>query len=177
MLSKNRETKQFSWEDLGNIQIGRPNLGNNVPVEIFRLYLYSIRDVLVKKYGVENASDFFRDAGKLAGIHFCKKYLNVKSDFDVFISDLRKIFFDLKMGDVRIESVDLENFNILLTIAEDLDCSGLPITEEEICDYEEGFLAGVFREYMKKEFIVREIDCWANGGRICRFRIKYKTES
>lgn len=177
MLSKDREKKLFSWEDLGNIQIGRPNLGNIVPVEIFRLYLYSIRDVLVKKYGVENASVFFREAGERAGIHFCKKYLNVKADLNAFISDLHNIFLGLKMGDVRVESVNLKDFKILLTIAEDLDCSGLPNTSEEICDYEEGFLAGVLREYMGREFYVREIDCWANGGRVCRFEIKYKTES
>lgn len=174
MLSKDRETKLFSWEDLGNIKIGRPNLGNVVPVEIFRLYLYSIRDVLVKKYGIENASDFFREAGELAGSQFCKKYLNVKTDLDNFISDLHKTFLDLKMGEIRVESVNFENFKIIITIAEDLDCSGLPNNNEEICDYEEGFLAGVFREYLGRKFYVREIDCWANGGRICRFEIKYK---
>jgi len=174
MLNKNRETKSFSWEDLGNIQLGRPNLGNNVPADIYRLFLYTMRDVLVKKFGIEKASDLFREAGKIAGVHFCKKYLNIAADLDSFVSELHKIFFDLKMGDIRIESVNLENFNILLTIAEDLDCSGLPITDEEVCDYEEGFLSGVFREYMKREFDVKEIDCWANGGRVCRFEIKYK---
>lgn len=174
MLNKNRETKLFSWEDLGSIQSGRPNLGQNVPVEIYRLFLYTMKDTLVKTAGIEKATELFRAAGKLAGIHFCKKYLNKNAELDVFISDLRRIFLELKIGDVRVESADLENFKIILTIAEDLDCSGLPVSEEEVCDYDEGFLAGVFLEYMDKEFEVREIDCWASGGRVCRFEIKYK---
>lgn len=174
MLNKNRETKPFSWEDLGNVQLGRPNLGHNVSVKIYRLFLYTIKDTLVKTFGVEKTTELFRAAGKLAGIHFCKKYLNKNADMDTFMSDFHKIFMELKMGDIRIESVDLENFGIVLTIAEDLDCSGLPVSHEEVCDYEEGFLSGVFQEYLDKEFDVKEIDCWASGGRVCRFEIKYK---
>jgi hypothetical protein len=174
VLNKKREKKEFSWEDLGNIQLGRPNLGQNVPVEVYRLFLYTIKDTLVKTAGVEKATELFRAAGKLAGIHFCKKYLSKNSYLDAFISDFRKMFLELKIGDLRVESVEFENFKIILTIAEDLDCSGLPVSEEEVCDYEEGFLAGVFQEYMDKEFEVREVDCWASGGRVCRFEIKYK---
>lgn len=174
MLNKDRETKHFSWEDLGNIQVGRPNLGGVVPVDVYRLFLYTMKDTLVKKFGIEDAVSLFRDAGKLAGIHFCKKYLNKNADFNAFISDFQKSFSDLKMGDLRVESVNFENFRILLTIAEDLDCSGLPVTNEEVCDYDEGFLSGVFQEYMDKEFNVREIDCWASGDRVCRFEIKYQ---
>jgi predicted hydrocarbon binding protein len=174
MLSKDRETKRFSWEDLGNIEVGRPNLGQYLPVQVYRLLLYTMKDVLIKKFGVEKAVEIFREAGKLAGVHFCKKYLNKNSVLEEFLSDFHKVFIDLKIGDIRVESINNEKFKILLTISEDLDCSGLSVTNEEVCDYDEGFLAGVFQEYTGKEFIVKEIDCWANGGRVCRFEIKYK---
>ena len=63
-----------------------------------------------------------------------------------------------------------ESGEIVLTVGEDLDCSGLPVTGEEVCTYDEGFLAGILEAYTGSEYHVREIDCWANGNRTCRFR-------
>jgi len=54
----------------------------------------------------------------------------------------------------------------------DLDCSGLPVSGETVCDYDEGFIAGIMHTYYGREFVAREIDCWASGGRICRFEVK-----
>lgn len=68
-----------------------------------------------------------------------------------------------------MESFDETTGDIVLTVAEDLDCSGLPITNESVCYYDEGFIAGVLEAYTGKKYNVREIDCWANGDRVCRF--------
>ncbi len=57
----------------------------------------------------------------------------------------------------------------VLTVSEDLDCSGLPVSGETVCDYDEGFIAGILNEYTQIEFDVKEVDCWASGGRVCRF--------
>jgi hypothetical protein len=59
-----------------------------------------------------------------------------------------------------------------LTVAEDLDCSGLPFTDEVVCHYDEGFIAGVLEAYTGKPFEAKEIDCWASGDRVCRFDVK-----
>ncbi|MEG0016657.1 MAG: 4-vinyl reductase, partial [Gordonibacter sp.] len=40
---------------------------------------------------------------------------------------------------------------------------------EVVCTYDEGFLAGILNVYSGKTYRVREIDCWANGARVCRF--------
>ena len=53
-----------------------------------------------------------------------------------------------------------------------MDCSGLPLSEETICDYDEGFIAGVLKAYTGKDFFVKEVDCWATGDRVCRFAVK-----
>ena len=58
-----------------------------------------------------------------------------------------------------------------LTVSEDLDCSGLPIYGETVCNYDEGFIAGIFYVYTGKEFNVKEIDCWSTGDRTCRFTV------
>jgi hypothetical protein len=57
-------------------------------------------------------------------------------------------------------------------VSEDLDCSGLPVTDETVCDYDEGFLMGILKEYSGKDYSVKEIDCWSSGDRVCRFEIK-----
>ena len=48
---------------------------------------------------------------------------------------------------MRVESADIEKLTFTLTVAEDLDCSGLPVCDEQICTYEEGFLSGVLSEH------------------------------
>ena len=34
----------FNWDFIGDIQKGRPNLGNSVSIEAYRLFLYTMRD-------------------------------------------------------------------------------------------------------------------------------------
>lgn len=58
------------------------------------------------------------------------------------------------------------------TIEEDPDCSGLPASGETVCDYEEGFIAGILNTYTGETFDVKEIDCRASGGRVCGFHAK-----
>lgn len=44
---------------------------------------------------------------------------------------------------------------------------GLRLTDNTVCDYDEGFFSGVLGEYLHKEFSVKEIDCWSTGDRTC----------
>jgi uncharacterized protein len=46
------------------------------------------------------------------------------------------------IGILRIEKADMEHMEFTVTVAEDLDCSGLPFTDEVLCKYDEGFIAG-----------------------------------
>jgi predicted hydrocarbon binding protein len=68
-----------------------------------------------------------------------------------------------------MEAFDPDTGNMVLTVGQDLDCSGLPITNETVCNYDEGFIAGILNAYTGKNYKVSEIDCWANGDRVCRF--------
>ncbi|WP_313182470.1 4-vinyl reductase [Lacrimispora sp.] len=74
-----------------------------------------------------------------------------------------------KIGILRIEKFDPRTGDVVLTVGEDLDCSGLPVTGDQVCNYDEGFLSGVLKEYTGKDYLVKEVDCWASGARICRF--------
>ena len=72
------------------------------------------------------------------------------------------------MNILRIEQADLGKMAFTLTLAEDLDCSGLPAGDETVCTYDEGFLSG----YTGKNFSTKEVDCWCSGDRVCRFEAK-----
>ncbi len=162
----------FSWEKLGNIKEGREDLGEDMPVVVYRLLEYTMNHILTEEFGAERANELFRKSGFLAGQEFAKNLLDLTLPLEQFVAQLQKILRDLKIGILRIEEIQDNADQIILTVAQDLDCSGLPPTNEVVCNYDEGFLAGVLETYTKKQYLVREIDCWASGARVCRFRCK-----
>ena len=155
-LLDDRQHLNFKWDKLGNIALGRPNLGEEVPVAVYRLFEYSMGDVLAHELGAERAEELTRRAGVKAGREFARNVLNLNLDKKEFLAQLTQKL--------------LEAGIFTLTIGEDLDCSGLPPTGELVCNYDEGLLEGIFGEYTKADFHVREVDCWATGAKTCRFR-------
>lgn len=163
---------RFTWEGLGDLRVGRETLGTDMPVLVYRLFQYTLKDILSREYGEETAALLFKAAGHLAGTHFAEQALDLSGDFDFFITNLQRTLREMKIGILRIESANLDALSFTLTVSEDLDCSGLPVTDETVCDYDEGFIAGILEAYSGKTFDVREIDCWASGDRTCRFKAK-----
>jgi predicted hydrocarbon binding protein len=162
----------FSWEKLGDIKTGRGDLGEDMPVLVYRLMQYTMLDVLAKEFGEEKANDYIREAGHLAGSEFAQNVLDLSVDFNKFVADLQKNLQAFKIGILRIEDFNEATSEITLSVGQDLDCSGLPVTDETVCDYDEGFISGILGAYTKKNYKVKEVDCWANGDRVCRFNCK-----
>lgn len=50
---------QFSWNLLGDLQAGRPNLGPTTRLEVYRLMLFSFRDVMEQSLGTEETDRIF----------------------------------------------------------------------------------------------------------------------
>lgn len=167
-----KDTYTFNWKDLGDIVEGRPNLGGETSVAVYRLMQFTFKDVITKELGKQKALELFVKAGELAGKEFCRNVLDTSMPFDEFISDLKEKLVTLKIGILRMEESDKKALHFTLTVAEDLDCSGLPIFGETVCDYDEGFIAGIFEEFTGKKFTAKEVDCWATGDRTCRFHVK-----
>lgn len=162
---------KFSWQGLGDIKKGRENLGDGMPVLVYRLLEYSMLDVLVEELGREKADEMFVKSGYKVGKAIVENVLDNTKPLDEFIANLQKFMKDNKIGILRIESFDEEKMEFYLTVGEDLDCSGLPSTDETVCRYDEGFIQGIMEGYLKgRKFSVKEIDCWANGDRVCRFK-------
>jgi predicted hydrocarbon binding protein len=161
---------KFRWENLGDIKGGRGDLGEEMPVLVYRLMQFTMLDILTQEYGMEQANELWRKCGFLAGTEFAKNVLDLTVDFDTFVANLQKALEDLKIGILRMEAFNEKSGNLMLTVGQDLDCSGLPMTNETVCFYDEGFIAGILEAYTGQKYDVREIDCWANGDRVCRFQ-------
>lgn len=170
-MEKTDRKYEFFWGLIGNLEEGRPNLGATTRVEVYRLMQFTFRDVLERKYGTEVADELFYEAGKIAGEEFYKKFLQEAENLSDFIKLLQEKMKEFSIGILRIEEADADANNIILTVGEDLDCSGLPELDYEVCKYDEGFIAGIVESFTGKPYNVREIDCWCTGDRTCRFSV------
>ena len=148
----------------------RGNLGEELPVLVYRLLEYSLKEELIRRYVKDEQVEVFRSAGRMAGEYFTKNMLNLDQPMDQFVNELQNKMKELKIGVLRIEDVDEESGKIILTVAEDADCSGLPVLGETVCNYDEGFIAGILSVYSGKQYTAIEVDCWATGDRVCRFQ-------
>ncbi len=172
MFKEARDELGFAWGMLGDVVRGRPNLGEAVPVTVYRLMQFTLRDVLIKEYGPEAADRLYYQAGRSAGRHFFRNLLTRGTGFNQFVAELQRTLAELRIGILRMEKADLANRHFVLTVAEDLECSGLPACGEHVCVYDEGFINGLFLEFTGEDYEVKEIDCWCSGDRTCRFEVK-----
>lgn len=170
-MGKERKYK-FSWDLIGDIEHGRPNLGNQTRLEVYRLMQFTFRDVIEQHVGAKKTEQIFFEAGKLAGKEFYAHMLTPTNDLHEFIRQLQLTLKELGIGILRVEKADMDNGEITLTISEDLDCSGLPELDFEICTYDEGFIASLLECFSGIEFHVKEVDCWCTADRTCRFSAK-----
>ena len=166
---------RFSWEDtIGvNLDEARPSLGPSLRLEAYRLFQFTLRDVLEARWGTATADDLFREAGIMAGKEFYQRFCSQATTLNELVRMSAQALADLGMGILRIEDANIDTMSFIFTVTEDLDCSGMPDTGDAICVYDEGLLQGILEAFSGKRFNVREVDCWSTGGRVCRFEAKY----
>ena len=160
---------QFSWDLLGDLELGRPNLGQSTRLEVYRLMQFCFRDVLETRYGADETDKIFYQSGFLAGTEFYANLIGPQEDLGDFVKKLQSVLRELGVGILRVEEADMANGRLTLTVSEDLDCSGLPETGNQLCTYDEGFIAAILESFSGRKFAVQEIDCWCTGDRTCRF--------
>lgn len=166
---ENTRKYQFNWDLLGDIELGRPNLGNTTRLEVYRLMQFCFRDVLEQRYGADEADRIFYDSGYLAGREFYQKLIGPQDDINIMVAKLQEVVKEMGIGILRVEEADLDQGRLVLTVSEDLDCSGLPECGDQLCTYDEGFIAAILESFSGSAFKVKEVDCWCTGDRTCRF--------
>ncbi|HWQ10897.1 MAG TPA: hypothetical protein VN436_17370, partial [Holophaga sp.] len=155
MFKESRQSSMFDWSMVGDIGIGRPNLGHTMDVAAYRLMQFTLRDVIIQEFDPATADRIYYKAGELAGTHFFRQLITRKTDFPAFLQELQDLLIALRIGILRIEKADLETMAFTLTVAEDLDCSGLPVCDETICTYDEGFISGLLQAFWGRPFVVK----------------------
>lgn len=132
----------------------RNKLGQNIDLVYMRLFRLALRDT----YGSKLASSLLYEAGRHTAIN------NFKF---VSIDDIVTTLNDLTIGIMKVVCNNGEH--IIFQEEECAVCMGMPTTDEALCSFESGFLAGALSYIMNKNVVVEETKCWGLGDQICQF--------
>jgi predicted hydrocarbon binding protein len=146
---------KFSWDTTigADMQIARPSLGPSTRIETYRLFQFSLRDILEQRFGTDEADTLFREAGVLAGKSFFDKYLSDIKDIAGLANKVQYLFNELGIGIFRVEAASAAGDHFIFTVDEDLDCSGLPDTADVVCVYDEGFIRGILKHSAARDLM------------------------
>ena len=150
----------------------RKILGSEIPIMVYRLMEFSLREEIISQCGKEKQIEIFRKAGRRAGTYIAQHLLDLSLPFNEFIAQLQARIEEMKMGILRVEAQDGKEKKLILTVSEDADCSGMPLLGEAVCNYDEGLIAGILSAYSNVTCQAVEVDCWGTGSRVCRFRVE-----
>ncbi len=104
--------------------------------------------------------------GYLLGLRSIREYKVANLD------SLAYTMFKLKMG--LMDIVYEGKKQIAVDIYESISCSGLPVLNRPMCDFERGFLTAAITSIYNREVETRETECWSTGSTKCRFIIQFK---
>lgn len=93
---------KWDWSSVENVQIGRENLGEEMPVYLYRLFQFTLKDEMIEVLGKEKTIEIFRSAGKKAGIEFALNRLDLTLAFNEFITHLQSVLEKDKIGVLRV---------------------------------------------------------------------------
>jgi len=151
-----------------------PKMGDQIGLIPYRMLQYTVRDVIEQRVGTEKCNELYYAAGDIAGKFLFDNFMVEFKGLPLndFFRELQRLLKELGVGILRVEKADVEHGDFTLTVSEDLDCSGLPDLGIEVCNYDEGFIAGIFYRFTGAVFKAKEVDCWCSGDRTCRFVVK-----
>lgn len=133
--------KELELADFMNYADGsRGNLGKDIPVTIYRLLEYSIREQLIRQFGKETQIQVFQDAGFRAEI---KVQLMEDKNCELLFEYLRSILYDKEIQTLDITKLD-EPYQKL--------GRGLQVLErtvEEMLEYSKDLSVGNWKKYRK----------------------------
>lgn len=145
--------KEYSMEEIKKIQ--RPNLGKDVPLELFRiLRIIGMRHILGESSG---ATIYMM--GKAIG--------NIIGAIN--IEEFKERIKALKIGIPEIEKISEDH--LIVRLYECITCAGFPNTGELFCDMESGIIAGLLEGVYKKKAKSTQTKSWSIGYKYCEFEV------
>ncbi|MEO3944700.1 V4R domain-containing protein [Gorillibacterium sp. CAU 1737] len=147
--------EKFTYDDMKLIT--RDKLGNQVPLELFRM---------IRLIGMHQALPM---EGKGTTVTIGRKIgesLPVTS-----IEDILGFFESFQIG---IPSIVSQDENKLRIAVEDCFCKGLPVMEEKmVCDLEGAILEGAINKVSNRKVTVREVKCNVHGDERCEYEARF----
>jgi len=159
---------EFKISAIGDVS-KRTVLGPFVGVEMFRILRVSMVDLISSQMGEKEANEAIYLAGKAVGGEIGKTFCVGITDLNEYVKKVTEILATLKVGLLRVVSVDLEKGKLIIDVNECVSCSGTPNIGKPICHFEGGIIAGILKFFLKKEAEAVEVKCWAMGNNTCEF--------
>ena len=79
---------ELNWENLGDIEEGRPTSGNDCPVIMYRMLQFSLRKIIESELGEGKGGEYLYKAGQLAGRLIYEKFFADEKDADKLFAKL-----------------------------------------------------------------------------------------
>jgi predicted hydrocarbon binding protein len=145
--------KEYSLEEIK--AIARPNLGEEVPLVLFRI----LRIIGMRSLLGETAGQTLYIMGKSVG-----NMLEANS-----LEDFKRVVEELKIGVPEVEVVNEDH--LIVRLQECITCAGFPFTGEMFCDMESGIIAGLLEKVYGKRAKSRQTASWSVGYSYCEFDV------
>lgn len=161
--------------DKGILELG----GTRVSLVPSETAFYLLRKEL-ERFAGDDYHDVIFNIGRESALTFAKRLLKenaLKEDEESF-KGLIELHSSAGFGDFRIERLNFETLDIVITSSNALEASAAlqnnERTEDTICDFNRGSLLGYLEGLREGEFICVETECIAKGDDVCRFIIREK---
>ena len=79
----------------------RGNLGADIPVLVYRMLEYSLRDAITERFGKDVQVELFRKAGRTAGEYFARHFLDLTLPMNGFVGELQAKMQEQRIGVLR----------------------------------------------------------------------------
>ncbi len=145
--------REYSLEEIKSI--ARPNLGEDVPLALFRI----LRIIGMRSLLGETSGQTLYVMGKSVG-----NMLGAKS-----MEEFRKTVEELKIGIPEVEFI--EEDHLVVKLYECITCAGFAFTGEMFCDMESGIIAGLLEKVYGKKAKSTQTKSWSSGFNYCEFDI------
>lgn len=144
-------------------QVRRPQLGEEVPLLVFRAFRVFTGIYLEEIVGDKGASTLIQKAGRELGKEVGSMLKDEK--LEAYLGKVVDFVKDAKIG--LLVPVELTQERLVVALDECITCSGMPDIGKRICHFEAGFVAGIVESHVKRRVRTYESKCNASGDHIC----------
>jgi uncharacterized protein len=150
-------------------KIDRPQLGDTVPLLVFRAFRHFSSDYVEEIMG-RGVSTVFQNGGRELGREVGRNLYS--SDLHQYLGSVVQWVWECGVG--VLKPVELSESNIILALDECITCAGMDNIGKRICHFEVGLVAGVVETFLQRKVPAEESKCGANGEGTCEVTVRLK---